>query len=87
MVRLRSTLFCSTLVDRRTDDTFHIVVTETSASINGLRFGKSSKSPLEWPDFNAAWGQILLLLQALARKLAYEFKGHAYCLWSTMRRY
>jgi beclin 1 len=62
---------------RLPDDAFHIVINDSSASINGLRFGKTSKAPLEWPEFNAAWGHILLLLATLARRLGHDFNGCA----------
>ncbi|KAI8322995.1 autophagy protein 6 [Martensiomyces pterosporus] len=59
------------------NDIFNIAVSEGIASINGFRLGgRSSPYGVEWAEINAAWGQALLLLQTVARKLNYEFLGY-----------
>ncbi|KAJ2601345.1 autophagy protein [Coemansia sp. RSA 1722] len=55
------------------NDVFNISVSEGVASINGFRLGGRSSHGVEWPEINAAWGQALLLLQTVARRLGYEF--------------
>ncbi|KAJ1895096.1 autophagy protein [Kickxella alabastrina] len=55
------------------NDVFNISVSEGVAGINGFRLGGRSSHSVEWPEINAAWGQALLLLQTVARKLGYEF--------------
>ncbi|KAJ1812108.1 autophagy protein [Coemansia sp. RSA 2599] len=55
------------------NDVFNISVGEGVASINGFRLGGRSSHGVEWPEINAAWGQALLLLQTVARRLGYEF--------------
>ncbi|KAJ2355335.1 autophagy protein, partial [Coemansia sp. RSA 2618] len=58
------------------NDVFNIAVHDGVASINGFRLGgRSSPHNVEWAEINTAWGQALLLLQTVARKLAYEFVG------------
>ncbi|KAJ1959849.1 autophagy protein, partial [Dipsacomyces acuminosporus] len=59
------------------NDVFNITVHDGIASINGFRLGgRSSLYAVEWAEINAAWGQALLLLQTVARKLNYEFLGY-----------
>ncbi|KAJ2640575.1 autophagy protein, partial [Coemansia sp. RSA 1694] len=56
------------------NDVFNITVTDGIASINGFRLGgRSSPHSVEWAEINAAWGQALLLLQTVARRLSYDF--------------
>ncbi|KAJ2847653.1 autophagy protein [Coemansia erecta] len=55
------------------NDVFNISVSEGVASINGFRLGGRSSHGVEWPEINAAWGQALLMLQTVARRLEYEF--------------
>lgn len=45
-------------------------------TINGLRLGRLTSHPVEWPEINAAWGQTLLLLATIAEKLAFQFQGY-----------
>ncbi|EGO00095.1 hypothetical protein SERLA73DRAFT_180521 [Serpula lacrymans var. lacrymans S7.3] len=45
-------------------------------TINGLRLGRVPGVPVEWPEINAAWGQTLLLLYTIARKLDYTFENY-----------
>ncbi|KAJ2707459.1 Vacuolar protein sorting-associated protein atg6 [Coemansia spiralis] len=57
------------------NDVFNIAVAEGIASINGFRLGGRSSHGVEWAEINAAWGQALLLLQAVARRLGHDFIG------------
>jgi beclin 1 len=58
------------------NDTFCISHDGTFATINGLRLGRLSTKPVDWPEINAAWGHALLLLVTVADKLAYRFDGY-----------
>ncbi|KAK4132564.1 APG6-domain-containing protein [Trichocladium antarcticum] len=58
------------------NDTFCISHDGTFATINGLRLGRLSSTPVDWPEINAAWGHALLLLVTVADKLAYRFDGY-----------
>lgn len=57
------------------NDTFCISHDGTFATINGLRLGRLSNKPVDWPEINAAWGHALLLLVTVAEKLDYRFDG------------
>ncbi|EOO00857.1 putative autophagy protein [Phaeoacremonium minimum UCRPA7] len=57
------------------NDTFCISHDGTFATINGLRLGRLSNKPVDWPEINAAWGHALLLLVTVADKLRYKFDG------------
>ncbi|CCA76608.1 related to Beclin 1 (coiled-coil myosin-like BCL2-interacting protein) [Serendipita indica DSM 11827] len=48
-------------------------------TINGLRFGRTGTVDgrpvtVDYPEINAAWGQVVLLLQVIARKLDFTFQ-------------
>ncbi|KAJ2550321.1 autophagy protein [Coemansia sp. RSA 1933] len=59
------------------NDVFNIAVSEGIGSINGFRLGgRSAPHSVEWAEINAAWGQALLLLQTVARRLGHEFAGY-----------
>ncbi|KAK1767178.1 autophagy protein Apg6-domain-containing protein [Phialemonium atrogriseum] len=58
------------------NDTFCISHDGTFATINGLRLGRLSNKPVDWPEINAAWGHSLLLLVTVADKLGYKFEGY-----------
>ncbi|XEU98162.1 hypothetical protein FSHL1_003449 [Fusarium sambucinum] len=58
------------------NDTFCISHDGSFATINGLRLGRLSNKPVDWPEINAAWGHALLLLVTVADKLAYRFDGY-----------
>ncbi|KAK1757421.1 autophagy protein Apg6-domain-containing protein [Echria macrotheca] len=58
------------------NDTFNISHDGTFATINGLRLGRLSSHPVDWPEINAAWGHALLLLVTVADKLGYRFEGY-----------
>lgn len=56
--------------------TFHIWHTGNFATINGFRLGRLPKEPVGWDEINAAWGQCVLLLHCLAKKINLRFKGY-----------
>ncbi|KAI0534570.1 autophagy protein Apg6-domain-containing protein [Xylaria digitata] len=58
------------------NDTFSIHHDGNFATINGLRLGKLSSKPVDWPEINAAWGQALLLVVTVADKLGCKFDGY-----------
>jgi beclin 1 len=58
------------------NDTFCISHDGSFATINGLRLGRLSNKPVDWPEINAAWGHALLLLVTVAEKLGYNFQGY-----------
>ncbi|OIW24108.1 APG6-domain-containing protein [Coniochaeta ligniaria NRRL 30616] len=58
------------------NDTFCISHDGTFATINGLRLGRLSSKPVDWPEINAAWGHALLLLVTVADRLGYRFDGY-----------
>lgn len=43
-------------------------------TINNFRLGRLPSVPVEWNEINAAWGQTVLLLHALANKMGLHFK-------------
>lgn len=45
-------------------------------TINGLRLGRLPDHSVEWPEINAAWGQVVLLLVVVAEKLGFAFSGY-----------
>lgn len=56
--------------------TFHIWHTGNFATINGFRLGRLPKEPVGWDEINAAWGQCVLLLHCLAKKINLKFKRY-----------
>lgn len=58
------------------NDTFNISHDGNFATINGLRLGRLSNKPVDWPEINAAWGHALLLIVTVADKLGYQFQGY-----------
>lgn len=58
------------------NDTFCISHDGSFATINGLRLGRLSNKPVDWPEINAAWGHALLLLVTVSEKLNYKFHGY-----------
>lgn len=43
-------------------------------TINGFRLGRLPTVPVEWSEINAAWGQSVLLLHSLAKKMDFTFE-------------
>ncbi|KAL4251477.1 beclin family protein [Abortiporus biennis] len=58
------------------NDAFCIGHDGVFGTINGLRLGRVPGVPVEWAEVNAAWGQTLLLLYTIARKLDYTFENY-----------
>lgn len=58
------------------NQTFHIWHTGQFATINGFRLGRLPKEPVSWDEINAAWGQCVLLLHCLAKKINLKFKRY-----------
>ncbi|KAF2459953.1 beclin-like protein [Lineolata rhizophorae] len=58
------------------NDTFCIGHDGIFGTINGLRLGRLSNSPVEWSEINAAWGQTCLLLATVAEKLNFTFQNY-----------
>lgn len=56
--------------------TFHIWHAGHFGTINNFRLGRLPTASVDWSEINAAWGQTVLLLCALARKINLEFKRY-----------
>lgn len=44
--------------------------------INNFRLGRLPDAPVDWSEINAAWGQTVLLLSSLARKINFKFQRY-----------
>jgi len=53
--------------------TFHIWHSGHFGTINGFRLGRLPSVPVDWNELNTAWGQTVLLLYSLARKIKLQF--------------
>ncbi|XP_063953505.1 beclin-1-like [Lytechinus pictus] len=58
------------------NSTFHIWHNGHFGTINGFRLGRLPSVPVEWSEINAAWGQTVLLLHSLARKMNFTFQRY-----------
>lgn len=58
------------------NSTFHIWHNGHFGTINGFRLGRLPSIPVEWAEINAAWGQTVLLLYSLAKKMKLTFKRY-----------
>ncbi|KIY74335.1 APG6-domain-containing protein [Cylindrobasidium torrendii FP15055 ss-10] len=58
------------------NDAFCIGHDGVFGTINGLRLGRVPGVPVEWAEINAAWGQTLLLLYTIGRKLDFTFENY-----------
>ncbi|KAK3559915.1 hypothetical protein QTP86_026950 [Hemibagrus guttatus] len=56
--------------------TFHIWHSGQFGTINNFRLGRLPSVPVEWNEINAAWGQTVLLLHALANKMGLRFQRY-----------
>ncbi|XP_071942613.1 beclin-1-like [Antedon mediterranea] len=56
--------------------TFHIWHSGHFGTINNFRLGRLPSVPVEWSEINAAWGQTVLLLYSLAKKMQYDFQRY-----------
>ncbi|XP_058858939.1 beclin-1-like isoform X3 [Acipenser ruthenus] len=59
--------------------TFHIWHSGQFGTINNFRLGRLPSVPVEWNEINAAWGQTVLLLHALANKMGLTFQRNYPC--------
>jgi len=50
--------------------TFHIWHSGPFGTINGFRLGRLPSVPVDWNEVNTAWGQTVLLLYSLCRKIS-----------------
>lgn len=55
---------------------FHIWHDGHFGTINGLRLGRLPTFSVEWSEINAAWGQVVLLLHSLAKKINLVFERY-----------
>lgn len=55
---------------------FHLWHVGHFGTINGLRMGRLPSVPVDWNEINAAWGQLTILLSALARKVNMSFQRY-----------
>jgi beclin 1 len=58
------------------NDAFCIGHDGVFGTVNSLRLGRVPGVPVEWAEINAAWGQTLLLLYTIARKLDFTFENY-----------
>jgi len=58
------------------NSTFHIWHKGHFGTINGFRLGRLPSVPVEWAEMNAAWGQTVLLLHSLSKKIGLNFKRY-----------
>jgi len=56
--------------------TFHLWHVGHFGTINGLRMGRLPSVPVDWSEINAAWGQVTILLSALAKKVSMTFQRY-----------
>jgi len=58
------------------NSTFHIWHKGHFGTINNFRLGRLPSVPVEWSEINSAWGQTVLLLHSLAKKIGITFKRY-----------
>lgn len=58
------------------NSTFHIWHSGHFGTINNFRLGRLPNVPVEWHEINAAWGQTVLLLHSLAKKINLTFQRY-----------
>lgn len=58
------------------NSTFHIWHKGHFGTINNFRLGRLPSVPVEWIEINAAWGQTVLLLHSLAKKISLVFQRY-----------
>ncbi|XP_067628132.1 beclin-1-like protein [Eurosta solidaginis] len=56
--------------------TFHIWHAGHFGTINNFRLGRLPSAAVDWSEINAAWGQTVLLLSSLARKIGLTFERY-----------
>jgi beclin 1 len=56
--------------------TFHIWHAGHFGTINGFRLGRLPSVPVDWNEVNTAWGQTVLLLHSLCRKIGLSLQRY-----------
>jgi len=59
------------------NDAFHIWHDGPFGTISGFRLGRTTAVPVDWPEINAAWGQVCLLLHTLAHVASFTYSGYS----------
>ena len=54
------------------NDLFYIDSYDQFGTINGLRLGRLETEMVPWEEINAAWGQCVLLLSSLAKRIGFQ---------------
>lgn len=54
------------------NDLFYIDSYDQFGTINGLRLGRLETDVVPWEEINAAWGQCVLLLSSLAKRIGFQ---------------
>lgn len=57
------------------NDSFYIWHDGNFGTINGFRLGRLPEQQIEWPEINAAWGQVVLLLHTMVKQKGFEFQN------------
>ena len=58
------------------NDVFHIWYDGPFGTISNFRMGRTANVHVEWEEINAAWGQAVLLLHAMARVEGFQFSEY-----------
>merc|ERR1719412_158265 len=56
--------------------TFHIWHSGHFGTINGFRLGRLPSIPVDWAELNTAWGQTVLLLHSLTRRIQLQLQRY-----------
>ena len=57
------------------NDSFYIWHDGNFGTINNFRLGRLPEQPVDWPEINAAWGQVVLLLHTMVKQKGFEFQN------------
>ncbi|PWA21321.1 hypothetical protein CCH79_00003044 [Gambusia affinis] len=69
--------YCQIQLDRlKKTNVFNATHSGQFGTINNFRLGRLPSVPVEWNEINAAWGQTVLLLHALANKMGLRFQRY-----------
>lgn len=58
------------------DDAFLIYYDGHFGTINGFRLGRLKSQPVEWEEINAAFGQVVLLVDTVAKVMDFQFSRY-----------
>ena len=56
--------------------TFHIWHSGHFGTINGFRLGRLPSIPVDWNELNTAWGQTVLLLHSLVKRINLQLQRY-----------